>query len=183
MNVATRLRAGDAPGADHASLAGRLTLLGTQMLKLAGEISRAAPDEAAGLAELPAANAALALLAEEAYQARRRRARHLPARLLGEPAWDILLKLYIASGRGQVLSVSNACRAADAPTSTALRWLHHLAAEGLVERSADETDARRHHVRLTGLGIERMTAYLAESRADLTGESGFDRRPRQTVRG
>ena len=177
MNAATLHRIVDDPATDRASLAGRLILLGTQMLKLAGEVSRRGasggePRDAAPAA-LPAAGALLGLLAEEVYRDRRRRARHLPTRLLGEPAWDILLDLYVAAGRGQAVSVSNACLAADAPASTALRWLHHLEDEGLVERLADQTDARRHYVRLTDAGMERMGAYFAECRADLVGEPGL----------
>ena len=177
MNMDVRPRAGHAQAADRASLAGRLTLLGTQMLKLADEVSRrdAAPNgPGAGPLDCTAADQALlGLLAEEAYRDRRRRARHLPTRLLGEPAWDMLLDLYAADGRGQAVSVSNACLAADAPASTALRWLHHLADERLVERLADKTDARRHYVRLTDAGRERMRAYFAECRADLVGEMGL----------
>ena len=40
MNAATLHRIVDDPATDRASLAGRLILLGTQMLKLAGEVSR-----------------------------------------------------------------------------------------------------------------------------------------------
>ena len=176
MNAATLHRIVDDPATDRASLAGRLILLGTQMLKLAGEVSRRDPaDEPPGPAgaATPVDDALLGLLAEEIYRNRRRRARHLPTRLLGEPAWDILLDLYVAAGRGQAVSVSNACLAADAPASTALRWLHHLEDEGLVERLADQTDARRHYVRLTDAGMERMGAYFAECRADLVGEPGL----------
>ena len=51
--------------------------------------------------------------------------------------------------------------------------LHHLADEGLVERLADETDARRHYVRLTGAGLTRMNEYFAECRAELVGDAGL----------
>ena len=69
--------------------------------------------------------------------------------------------------RGQAVSVSNACLAADAPASTALRWLHHLAVDGLVERVPDPGDARRHYIRLTGLGMARMTAYFTKGRTEV----------------
>ena len=166
----------DEPAADRTSLAGRLIVLGTQMLRLAGEVSRpgAATDRReAAPGDLPADDALFGLLAEEVYRDRRRRARHLPTRLLGEPAWDILLDLYVAAGRGHTVSVSNACLAAAAPASTALRWLNHLEAEGLVERLADKADARRHYVRLTPFGMARMGRYFAECRADLVAEPGL----------
>ena len=125
---------------------------------------RAAPltaaDEAVELASL-------GLLAEALHRDRRRRARHLPSRLLGEPAWDMLLDLYAAACKGQAVSVSNACLAAGAPASPARRWLHHLAVDGLVERVPDANDARRHYVRLTGPGMATMTAYFSEYRSEL----------------
>lgn len=176
MNAPVIARPAAAPAADRGSLAGRLAVLGTQMLKLAGELSRhgaAAEGGDSARGELPADSALLGLLAEDLYRDRRRRARHLPARMLGEPAWDILLDLYVAAGRGQAVSVSSACLAADAPASTALRWLQHLEGEGLVERLPDPTDARRHYVRLTERGMARMSAYFIECRADLTGEGAF----------
>lgn len=117
-------------------------------------------------------HAELGLLAEALHRDRRRRARHLPSRLLGEPAWDILLDLYAAACKGQAVSVSNVCLAADAPASTALRWLHRLAVEGLVERVPDGSDARRHYVRLTGTGKSRMTAYFTEYSFGLMGQPG-----------
>jgi DNA-binding MarR family transcriptional regulator len=171
VNASAMPRIAPDQAGDRSALAGRLVVLGTQMLRLAGELSRR---EAAGeAADLPADSALLSLLAEDLYRDRRRRARHLPDRLLGEPAWDILLDLYVAAGRGQAVSVSNACLSADAPASTALRWLQHLEREGLVVRLPDPTDARRHYVRLTESGLARMTAYFAECRGDLVGEVGF----------
>jgi DNA-binding MarR family transcriptional regulator len=158
----------DDSASDRSSLAGRLMMLGTQMLKLAGEVSRQEPAEAV-FGEAPIDLSLIALLAEEAYRDRRRRARHLPVRLFGEPAWDILLDLYAAAARGEDVSVSNACLAANVPASTALRWVQHLEADGLVERLPDETDARRHYVRLTEAGLERMNAYFAECRGELIG--------------
>lgn len=177
MNAPGMPRLPDDASADRMALAERLVALGTQMLKLAGEVSRRQPatdGRGDALDELPADGALLGPLAEEVYRDRRRRMRYLPSRLLGEPAWDILLDLYAAAGRGQPISVSNACLAADAPASTALRWLHHLQTEGLIERVADETDARRHHVHLTVRGMERMNAYFTECRPDLATEPGTD---------
>lgn len=172
--LAKQLRAEGAPG-DSASLARRLVLLGNRMLRLAGLISRRGrrPHRiGAAPGDLPSDADLFGLLAEEVYRDRRRRAQHFPQRLLGEPAWDILLDLYVAAGRGEAVSVSNACRAADAPSSTALRWLQHLEQEGLVDRIADPKDGRRHFARLTSRGTERMDAYFGECRADLVEELG-----------
>ena len=146
---------------DGTELSPRLLPLRNRMYKLADETARrgAGPDNTASdEGEL------FGLLAEEVYRERRRRAQHFSQRLFGEPAWDILLDLYAAAVRGETVSVSNACRAADAPSSTALRWLQHLEDDRLVERTADPTDGRRHFVRLSKRGTERMHAYFAASR-------------------
>jgi len=139
---------------DGVALPAGLAPLRNRMLKLAG----------AGRDGELSEDDLLGLLAEELYRNRRRRAQHFSQRLFGEPAWDILLDLYAAAVRGEAVSVSNACRAADAPPSTALRWLQHLEDDKLVERTADPTDARRHFVRLSKRGAERMHAYFAEGR-------------------
>ena len=171
MNAPAMPLAVEGAAADRSTLAERLIMLGTQMLKLAGEVSRQDPKMVSEASfELPSLDEALTgLLAEEAYRDRRRRARYLPVRLFGEPGWDMLLDLYAAAARGEAVSVSNACLAADAPPSTALRWVQHLEEEGLVQRHADENDARRHYVQLTETGLERMNAYFAECRGDLIG--------------
>ena len=149
------------------TLAGQLALVGKQMIKLADEVSplgRADDGPEAAPDDHEAENVMLGLLADEVYRDRRRRARYLPSRMLGEPAWDIMLALFIAEARGDDITVSNACLAADAPASTALRWLHNLVEDGLVDRLPDAGDARRHFVRLSGTGLARMTAYFSECR-------------------
>jgi DNA-binding MarR family transcriptional regulator len=82
------------------------------------------------------------------------------ADLFGEPAWDILLDLYIAHERGVETFVSDACIGACVPPSTAIRWLAILEERGLIERDADPFDARRRSVRLTRRAREVLTAYL-----------------------
>jgi len=102
-------------------------------------------------------------LARQLYQLRRRRiASFGDTELFGEPAWDILLDLYIAHASGNPVSVTSACIGAAVPATTALRHLGQLHDEGLIVRENDPRDQRRTHVRLSELGIERMEAYFAE---------------------
>jgi DNA-binding MarR family transcriptional regulator len=82
------------------------------------------------------------------------------ADLFGEPAWDILLDLFIGHERGAEMCVSDACIGACVPPSTAIRWLAILEDRGLIERDADPFDARRRCVRLTRRARELLTAYL-----------------------
>lgn len=105
-------------------------------------------------------------LARGIYDSRRLRARVFSAELLfGEPAWDILLDLFIAELEGKPLSVTAACIGAAVPTSTGLRWLAILEDQGLVRRENDPRDARRVFLHLTEDGFERMTSYLLQFHA------------------
>jgi len=102
-------------------------------------------------------------IAQRLYQMRRRRAPIFGSgELFGEPAWDILLDLYIAYALGSSVSVTSACIGAAVPATTALRHLGQLHDEGLVVREHDTQDQRRTHVRLSAAGINRMEAYFNE---------------------
>lgn len=102
-------------------------------------------------------------LARKTYALRRKRAAIFGnIDLFGEPAWDILLDLYIALGEGKSVSVSSACIGSAAPPTTGLRWLGVLADEGLVVRENDTADHRRVLVRLTPAGIAAMERFFDE---------------------
>lgn len=101
-------------------------------------------------------------LARKAYSARRQRGAIFGnAELFGEPAWDILLDLYIAHAEGKNVSVSSACIGSAAPPTTGLRWLGVLADNGLVLREHDPEDQRRVLVRLSARGLAAMDHYFA----------------------
>lgn len=100
-------------------------------------------------------------LARHAYALRRKRAAFFGnPELFGEPAWDILLDLYIAYAQAKPVSVSSACIGSAAPATTGLRWLGVLAEEGLVARENDPEDNRRVLVRLTPKGIAAMERFF-----------------------
>jgi len=82
-------------------------------------------------------------------RARRARVDYFPPDLFSEPAWDILLDLLRADILDQNVSVSSVCIAANAPATTALRYLNLLEQNALVKRRSDPCDHRRSFVRLT----------------------------------
>ena len=97
------------------------------------------------------------------YQTRRSRenAAEVHRGLFGEPAWDILLYLYIALNESRPVYVSAVCDDTDLPATTMLRWLARLEEQGFISRRMDGEDARRRQVDLTGQGrdfIERLLA-------------------------
>lgn len=104
--------------------------------------------------------------ARAVYRARRARTQIFgtDADLFAEPAWDILLDLFVASAEGTPVSVSSACIAAAVPSTTALRWLATLETRGLLERTTDPADGRRCYLRLTETAQRRMQAWLAQRR-------------------
>ena len=101
-------------------------------------------------------------LAELIYASRRERSTYLNFSLFGEPVWDMLLALYCFPRRGERLSVSGLCFAAEVPPTTALRWAVLLEQKKLVIRERDVRDGRRMFVKLSPEGHEAMTNYLAK---------------------
>lgn len=100
-------------------------------------------------------------LARKTYALRRKRVVIFGSPdLFGEPAWDILLDLFIAAGEGKSVSVSSACIGSAAPATTGLRWLGILADEGLIVRENDPEDNRRVLVRLTPAGHAAMARFF-----------------------
>lgn len=107
---------------------------------------------------------AFAAAARNTYARRRTRASIFGnADIFGEPAWDILLDLYIAHVEKKPVSVSSACIGSAAPPTTGLRWLGVLADSGLVMREHDKEDQRRVLVRLTERGVAAMDEYFANA--------------------
>lgn len=95
------------------------------------------------------------------FNSRRARVKHFGNRnIFGEPAWDMLLDLYIKQAEGKQTSIKSASIGSCAPATTALRWLKILEEEALVVSVEDPTDQRRRFVQLTAEGYEVMTQYF-----------------------
>lgn len=80
----------------------------------------------------------------------------------------MLLALYSFPQKGERLSVSSLCYAADVPPTTALRWAVLLGQKKLVIRERDLCDGRRMFVKLSPEGHEAMTRYLSKIHSRLT---------------
>jgi len=99
-----------------------------------------------------------AKIAKSLYRVRRARTHTFGAHaaLFGEPAWDILLNLYIAHSSGRAISRTKASKSGDVPQTTGLRILTMLAERGLVTRIDDPGDRRRSFVGLSDAAITLM---------------------------
>ena len=94
--------------------------------------------------------------AEEVLQLNRQRMAIVGAELFGDPAWNIMLDLFVREADGKETTVTSACIGADAPSTTALRHLAHLVERQLVHRITCSVDHRKVYVRLTDDGRARM---------------------------
>ncbi|MDE8653624.1 MarR family transcriptional regulator [Novosphingobium album (ex Liu et al. 2023)] len=103
-------------------------------------------------------------LARQTYEDRRRRSKIFKSEeLFGEPAWDIMLDLFVAAKERRRVSVTSACIGSAVPSTTALRWIAILEREGLLLREADPSDARRVYVKLSTRGYSAMLEYFSQS--------------------
>lgn len=100
--------------------------------------------------------------AEIIYNFRRRRTKHLPSDILGEPSWDMLLDLFLQEARMKSISTTSLCIASARPPTTALRYLAVLEKKGLVQRFAAPGDKRVTLVRLTESGALAVKRCLSE---------------------
>lgn len=143
---------------------GRLNLREVELLQQElDEVRRAVlQEELPQRSERPPTNEAEAKqrLVSSVLQLRRERGALFEASLFGEPAWDILLELYLADLRHVRHSVSGICRLSDAPSTTALRWISKLESSGLITKEGDARDARRSWVKLTNKGFASLDALL-----------------------
>lgn len=99
-------------------------------------------------------------VAKRLYRLRRMRDRYFEAGIFGEPAWDILLSLYIARAEKRPVSTTDACLDAAVPTTTALRWLTKLEKEGHVRRHPAEDDDRVVLIEVTEGTFDRLSKFF-----------------------
>ena len=99
----------------------------------------------------------LKALARQMLHERACRTRFLPHQMFGEPAWDMLLALFVSDAP---LMSKEVLQAGRVPQTTALRWLGFLEQEHLIEKSGHETDGRRTLIRISPQGEEAVAATL-----------------------
>lgn len=152
----------------------RLISAANELLAIAHELELSEADGRSADINGPAHAKDSPIWAEHAranYRDRRRRATvFADPSLFGEPAWDILLDLFIAAKDRKRLPVTSACIGAAVPATTALRWLTVLEEKGLIVRENDTNDARRVFVRLSTEGYEKMVAYFSEISGETRNE-------------
>jgi DNA-binding MarR family transcriptional regulator len=107
----------------------------------------------------------LATLALSLYRSRQLRQSYFDGALLGEPAWDMLLDLFVNTVRGVRVATTSLCLAAGVPQATGLRWIALLQRHALLRRYRAPDDARLKLIAMTPKGFRLMRQYLTESAA------------------
>ena len=115
------------------------------------------------LVHRPSQRPSVARMATWSFETRRRRRSLFGGREVSDNAWDILLDLFVASFESRKVTVKRACVAADAPMTTAIRYIAFLESIGLIHRSKNPNDARSTFLELTDLGIGKLTRYFNET--------------------
>ena len=93
---------------------------------------------------------------------RRRRVDAFGSAMFGEPAWEILLLLYVMDS-GPRQTIGALAKLAGITKSTALRWLEYLEGRQLIHKRSHPTDKRAAFVELTSRGRTLLEAYLSEA--------------------
>ena len=86
--------------------------------------------------------------------------RYFERELFADPAWDILLGLTAARAEDRRVSVTSLCIAAAVPATTALRWISHMTAKGILIREPDADDRRRAFIALSDQTARAMARYF-----------------------
>jgi len=92
------------------------------------------------------------------FNERNRRAGFFSKSIFGEPAWELLLTLYIMDGRR--VTIRTLVSTVEAPQTTVLRWLEYLERERFVARRSDPDDKRVVCVELMDQGRDLLDAYF-----------------------
>ncbi|HEY0628413.1 MAG TPA: MarR family transcriptional regulator [Sphingomicrobium sp.] len=98
--------------------------------------------------------------ARDELSRRRARKRYFHRDIFGEPAWEILLALYVTDESGARLTISKLAEWIGVPLTTVVRWVKALEEELLVERVEHPTDRRIVFIRLLDQGRTALDSYL-----------------------
>jgi hypothetical protein len=91
---------------------------------------------------------------------RKQRDRYFDPMLFSNPAWDILLNLFVADADGRAISVIDCCAASTVPQGVALRWLTYLKQEEMVIEVTDPDYPRQTLIRLSDPTRMAIRSYL-----------------------
>jgi DNA-binding response OmpR family regulator len=136
----------------------------TGEIRLLGSLLQNQASHAAAPVDVPASmrtNPDAALL-RKLIRAESTRAMAIGGKALGDPAWNILLELILASLEDRKVAVSSACIVAGVATTTALRLITRMVDDGVLMRVPDESDGRRHFLAIEPTVERALKSYIAD---------------------
>ena len=110
-------------------------------------------------------------IARALLEDRRRRTRVFNPGMFGEPAWDLLLNLYVMDRTAPRLTIGQLIQLAGTAQTTSLRWLEYLEDQKLITREQHPTDARTAFVALTDKAREALASYLSQTLTPQVGRA------------
>jgi DNA-binding MarR family transcriptional regulator len=123
-------------------------------------LTTAQPSEEAENDQLGGGN--LLPVAKFSLLARQSRTAHFARSMFGEPAWDLLLAIYVSEATDRPPTVTDAANMADIPLSTVSRWIQFLEERGLIDRRRSGKDGRASIVTLSKQGRASLEAYFVD---------------------
>lgn len=99
------------------------------------------------------------------FAARKARDELLPDCLSAQPAWDILLALYLADKAGARHSMGRMIELSRSSVTTGLRHIGILEAQGLIKREQDKRDGRVFYLLLCAPGRAAVDEILSAALA------------------
>ena len=141
---------------DRCETAGRL-------VRQLEDLLRTAPEQPAERAS--AGSSAMIDAARAAIDARRGRDRVFGAGTFADPAWDILLDLFLAGEENRAVDAFGLCGRSPLAEGVILRSIAHLVQSDLVTRQANAADPRSIYLALTAEGRAKMLDYLSRAAA------------------
>ena len=103
-----------------------------------------------------------AALVKKLIRAEHSRSRVIGGKLLGDPAWNILLDLLLATLERRKVAVSSACIVAGVAPTTALRLVNRMVDDGVLLRMPDENDGRRDFLKIRPDVQAALISYLLD---------------------
>lgn len=105
-------------------------------------------------------HAELGDFARQIVAGRKQRELYFDPMLFSNPAWDILLNLFVADADARPVTVLDACRGSTVPQGVALRWLCYLKQEEMVLETSDLSCDRQTLIQLSDHARLAIGAYL-----------------------
>lgn len=103
-----------------------------------------------------------AQLAASILRFRRFREEILSRDIFGEPAWELLLEVFVADAKGEAITGRMVAERHSGSPAVISRWLKHLSVQGMIVGDGDGN--LDDELTLSGSGMEKLETVLLEAR-------------------